>query len=314
MTSLDPQVLWRQRWRNVAQAVLLLGAIVALLGVTAWLLLGPAGLVWIAVLSAIALAMQPRSTGRLMLRSLGAVPLPVHAAPELHAYLRELAGRAGLPRVPALYYVPTSVLTALSVGRRDDAAVAVTDGLLRSLSAREVIGVLAHEVSHIRANDLWIMALSDVVSRGVELLAWVGLVLLFVSLPLLGDTLLPLAIAVMLSALPTVVTLLQLALSRAREYDADLTAATLTGDPHGLASALTKLARAEGRGWERMMAPRGRVPDLALLRTHPPTEERVRRLRELAPRRTPPLGEDVPVRVVPLQGPVRTHLHRHRWW
>ena len=94
----------------------------------------------------------------------------------------------------------------------------------------------------------------------------------------------PLWVAALLIVVPALMTLLQLALSRSREYDADLAAATLTGDPEGLASALEQLECADGRLWERVMVPRGRIPDPLLLRTHPPTEERTRRLRALMPR------------------------------
>jgi heat shock protein HtpX len=80
---------------------------------------------------------------------------------------------------------------------------------------------------------------------------------------------------------PTVGGMLQLALSRTREFDADLGAAMLTGDPDGLASALAKLERAQGRLWEGMMLPGGRIPDPSVLRTHPPTRERIARLMRL---------------------------------
>jgi heat shock protein HtpX len=103
--------------------------------------------------------------------------------------------------------------------------------------------------------------------------------------------------SLVLIALPYVVTLLQLALSRSREFDADLAGAGLTGDPEGLASALESLERSTGRIWERTMLPRGRLPDPLVLRTHPATEERTRRLRELVPRdrqRWPGLAEPTP--------------------
>jgi heat shock protein HtpX len=96
-----------------------------------------------------------------------------------------------------------------------------------------------------------------------------------------GGTLSPLWWALTLAALPTVMTLLQLALSRSREYDADLEAAVLTGDPEGLARALEQLERSDSRIWERIMVPHRRAPDPLLLRTHPPTEDRARRLRQL---------------------------------
>jgi heat shock protein HtpX len=272
----------RQERRNFVQGVLLLGGMVLTLGLCAWLLFGGRGILWTLVLGAVFLALRPRMRPEWVLRMYRARPLTVTAAPQLHQMVQILASRAGLPRAPTLYYVPTSMLNAFAVGRPDDAAIGVTDGLLRNLTGRQIAGVLAHEISHIHSDDLWIMTLADTVGRLTHAVAYVGLVLIFVSLPMLAaGSATPLLVAAALVAVPTVVTLLQLALSRAREYDADLDAVEITNDPRGLAAALRTLHAREGRIWERIMVPRGRIPDPLLLRTHPPTEERVRRLLEL---------------------------------
>lgn len=104
------------------------------------------------------------------------------------------------------------------------------------------------------------------------------------SLPITfgGNDFRPFAIGLVLMFLPTLTTLLQLALSRSREYDADLEAARLTGDPEALASGLEALEASGSTIWERLMVPRKRALDAALLRSHPPTKERTRRLRSLA--------------------------------
>lgn len=315
---LDPRTHRRHRLRNAAQAVLLLGGMAAVLAGLAWLLFGAGGLLWALVLAGIVLALQPRVPPRWVLSMYGARPLPYAAAPELHRYVQALAARAGLPATPQLYYVASPMANAFAVGRRGEAALAVTDGLLRGLTAREVAGVLAHEVGHVRADDLWVMNLGDAVGRLTHALAYVGLALLVLTLPLTAaGTSSPVWPAVLLMAAPTVVTLLQLALSRSREYDADREGAALTGDPEGLASALARLERLEGRIWERVMVPRRRAPDPLLLRTHPPTAERVRRLRELVPRderrrlgdsrRLPPAGYP------PVRSPVRLRAPGVRW-
>lgn len=315
VTTLDADALRRHRWRNIGQGVLLLAGMGGLLGLVAWILLGPVGIVWLVVLGTVSLGTQSRTSRVRVLRALRARPLPWHAAPALHRWTVELARRAGLRVAPTLHYVPSSTMTALAVGSRDDAAVAVTDGLLRRCPPREVIGVLAHEISHVRSNDLWIMGLSDLLGRFAQSLAWVGLV----TLALVPMTARPgevFVIAIVLGGLPTLVTLLQLALSRSREYDADLSAATLTGDPDGLASALLRLEAQEGRQWERILRPEGRVPDLSLLRTHPRTEDRVRRLREL--RRTArsllrQIDDRGHVDPAALPGATRRRLRASRW-
>jgi heat shock protein HtpX len=149
----------------------------------------------------------------------------------------------------------------------------LTDGMIRTLSLRELSGVLAHEISHIRNGDLWLMGLADTVSRLTRMMSLFGQILLLVLAPTIGA-------------------LLQLALSRTREYDADLGGALLTGDPMALAGALRKLER-YGRGlWESLLMPGRRNPNPSLLRTHPPTEERIRRLAALS-------GQLGPDRIVP---------------
>jgi heat shock protein HtpX len=315
---LDPATRQQQRLRNLAQAALLLGGMVVVLAGLAWLIFGTVGLLWALGLGALVLVLRPRISPQWLLSMYGAHPLPPAAAPQLYRYLAALAGRAGLPAVPGLYYVASPMANAFAVGRRDDSAIVLTDGLLRLLTSRELVGVLAHETSHVRADDLWIMNLSDTIGRVTHAFAYSGLFLLVLTAPMtMGGTLSPLAFALILTAVPTLVTLLQLALSRSREYDADLHAAALTGDPEGLASALEQLERSEGRIWERVMVPRRRAPDPFLLRTHPPTAERTRRLRELVPRdHRKHLGDDrrmLPAGYPAVHTPVRLRFPGIRW-
>jgi heat shock protein HtpX len=248
----------------------------------------------------------------------GARPLPYAVAPELHWMLRELTERAGLQSTPALYYVPSAVPNCFCVGEGRDVALAVTDGMLRKLTRRELAGALAHEVGHLRAGDTTVMGLSDAISRLAQALAYIGLVMFVVAVPrtLEGDARL-LVLSLLLVASPVLVTLLQLALSRSREFDADLAAARLTGDPEGMASALETLEWANGRIWERILVSRGSLPDPLLLRTHPSTAERTRRLRELV---TPDedrwlvVGRAAPPAGYPhVHGPSRLRFPGIRW-
>jgi heat shock protein HtpX len=140
------------------------------------------------------------------------------------------------------------------------------------------------------------MGFADLVSRITGLLSTIGQLMLLVSLPilLLGGEAPPLLPMLVLIAAPTISSLVQLALSRNRELEADRSAAELTGDPEGLARALTKLDRYQGSYWEQLVMPGRNIPEPSVLRTHPPVEERVRRLMALAPDRAPtrpvPLG------------------------
>jgi heat shock protein HtpX len=190
------------------------------------------------------------------------------------------------------------MVNAFAVGSPEHSAIGITAGLLRGLDRRELAGVLAHEISHIRRRDTWVMSLADLITRATHGLSVIGQVLLLLNFPLLlmGALTVPWTAVLLLILAPTLSGLLQLALSRAREYDADLGAVELTGDPRGLASALGRLERLNA-GWiERIFLPGRRVPDPSLLRTHPSTAERIRRLHELEGR---PTSAEPPDRMMP---------------
>jgi heat shock protein HtpX len=185
--------------------------------------------------------------------------------------------------VPTLYLSPSPTPNAFAVGSPRDSAIVVTEGLLRLLDRRALAGVLAHEISHIVNRDLRIMGLADMLTRATAFFALTGQMLLLFNLPfaLVGGPLVPWIVPLVLILAPVLMTLLQLALSRAREFDADLGAAHLTGDPLGLASALSALERRSFSFWQ-VLFPLAREPDRLLLRTHPATRDRIARLEALA--------------------------------
>lgn len=281
--GLDWQLRRRRRRRNILQSLLLLGGMVALLAACGWIIAGLEGLLVVGVFALLALWGSSRLSPRLVLQLFRAQPLPPGELNALHRLVALLSERAGLARTPRLYYVSSPTMNAFSVGRPDEAAVAVTTGLLRAMDLRELAGVLAHEVSHIVHNDMWVMGLADVVTRLTRSMSFLGLLLLALNLPLVmtGAAVVPWLLVLLMVFAPAIGTLLQLALSRTREFDADLEAATLTGDPAGLASALQKMERYQSRFWEDILLPGRRVPDPSILRSHPHTAERVRRLLEL---------------------------------
>lgn len=275
--------LKRHKLTNLLHSLVLLAGLLLLFGVLGWMIGGAVGVLWSTLLALGSIWFAPRISPQFVLRLYGARPVPSYQAPQLMEIRNELAARAGLSVVPRLYYIPTRMLNAFTVGTRQDAAIAVTDGLLRTLTLRELSTVLAHEMSHIRNNDLWVMGLADLTSRLIGIMSIVGLLLLVVSLPLmlLGGSPLPVLPLLILIFAPNLSVLLQSALSRAREYDADLEAVRLTGDPRGLAQALAKLERYQGGWMEQVLFPGRKNPDPSLLRTHPRTEERIQRLLSL---------------------------------
>ena len=274
----------RNRARNTLHTWLLAAGSLILLCTTAWAFGGATGVVYAAVFGTLSLWLAQRASPRMVLAMYKARPVELAEFPTGVRIVEEIARRAGLPAAPKLFIVPSKMMNAFAVGRRGDAAIAITDALATRLSARELAGVLAHEISHVVHEDVRVMAFADMVSRFTSFMSTVGLFSLILNL--LGfaggyPAQIPWAAVMILLAAPTVGGLLQMALSRTREFDADLEAARLTGDPDGLASALQKLEKAQGRLWEGLILPGGRIPDPSILRSHPLTDERVARLRSL---------------------------------
>lgn len=284
--EMNPDRVTAHKLNNLLQSIMLLAGMAALLGLLGWLLAGIKGVIWAAIIGVVCLLVSPRASPRLVFKLSGARPLSVAEAPALYALVKSLALRARLPTLPQLYYIPTQAMNAFTVGNRQQAMIAVTDGLLRGLTRRELAGVLAHEVSHVDNNDMWVMTLADTVNRLTSLFSLFGQLLFFINLPLVlfGKSGFSWLAILLLVFAPTLSVLLQLALSRTREFDADLGAAQITHDPLGLASALKKLHNYHSGSLRRVLMPGRPIPDPSMLRTHPKLEERIRRLVSLAER------------------------------
>ncbi|MEM7115761.1 MAG: zinc metalloprotease HtpX [Chloroflexota bacterium] len=281
--------VFSQNLKNWLHTAILIGGMLLLVAVLGYALGGTTGLTWAVVIGAVLLFFSQRVSPQWVLNMYKAQPIPQQQAPQLHRINELLAQRANLANVPQLYYVPTKMMNAFAVGRRENAAIAVTDGLLRKLTMRELTAVLAHEMSHVQNNDMRVMAFADVMSRVTNFFSTFGKVLLLVNLPLLlmgQATISWFAVALLIFA-PTIIGFLQLALSRTREYDADLDAMQLTGDPDGLISALKKLEHYQANMLREMVRPGDGVPVPSVLRTHPHTDDRIRRLAALTGRKLP---------------------------
>lgn len=250
MPGIDPAVWQQQAWRNRLQSLLLLLLMAGFMALLGWLLWGGQGLVVMLIISVLAVWLNPVLMPALIMRLYGAQPISPRQAPELCYLLKQLALRAGLEHCPRLYYLPSRILNAFAIGNRNQAAIAISDGLLRQLQMRELAAVLAHEVSHVRSNDLWVMGLADFFSRMTSMLSLLGQLLLLLNLSLFfyAPASINWPVIVLLIFAPSLNALAQLALSRNREYDADLNAVRLTGDPDGLAQALVKIEFVQGDG------------------------------------------------------------------
>lgn len=231
---------------------------------------------------------------KIVLRMYGAHEVGEAEAPQLHRIVHALTTRARLP-MPKLYVIPDEGANAFATGRNPQhAAVAVTEGILRLMSERELTGVLAHELAHVQNRDILISSIAATLAGVIMMIAnmaqWAAIFGGFSrSDDEEGGGML--GMLVMAIVAPLAATVIQMAISRTREYAADRTGAQMSGDPLGLASALEKLGRAS----ERM--PVDASPQTAhffivnplsgqsvakLFSTHPPLEERIARLRGLA--------------------------------
>jgi heat shock protein HtpX len=278
----SPRAARLQR-RNRIQAAALFGGMLVVAGALAHLLLGPLWIPWLVGVAGLSLLAAPRLSPAWLMRLSGAVPLHPRQAPQLYAVLEALSRRAGLPRLPVLYWVPRGFLNAFAVGTADDAAIAVTEGLLRTLTPRELAGVIAHEVAHVRSGDMRVMLLAEMVARITGTFATLGVLLAVLNLPLVmaGAAGISWWAILLLTFSPTLSVMLQLALSRSRERTADLGAVELTGDPRALASALRKIGRFQEGLLESLWFRHRHGPESAWWKTHPATEERVRTLLDL---------------------------------
>jgi heat shock protein HtpX len=276
-----------------ARTALLLAALTGLFLAVGYVVGGRQGMV-IAFLIALAMnGFAYWNADRMVLAMYGARPVDAAGAPQLYELVGDLARRAGLP-MPKVYLIDSDQPNAFATGRSPEhAAIAVNTGLLRLLSPEEVAGVLAHELSHVRNRDSLTMTLTAVIAGAIGMLA--NFVFFFGGASDRRDN--PLgpigAILVMIFA-PLAATLVQLAISRTREFEADRSGAEISGHPLWLASALAKLEQG-ARQVDNLQAeshpatahlfivnPLHRRSLAGLFSTHPPIEERIRRLEAMA--------------------------------
>lgn len=277
---------------NLIHVTLMLIAMLSLLGLIGWILAGRDGLLITAGFGAVFTIFGRRASKSWMLKAIGAVRVGPDDAPGLYAILRELSGRAGLVRYPAIYLLDAEMMMGFSAGaNEDDAAIVLTAPLVQSLDAREIAGVLAHEVSHIHGGDLVVMGMADLVTRMTRTLSMLGLILVIFNVPLAmsteGGRHLPWAALLLLIGAPLVNFLMQMALSRSREFDADQAAVDICGDPEALAQALEKLELQQTGILRAIFMPHQPGTEPSMLRSHPVTKDRIRRILSQSPAMAP---------------------------
>ena len=288
--------LTRHKLANSIQSMLLVGSMMLILGTLGWLLGGGAFSFLAVCIVVLLYFLNAVVSPRLILRLHRCRVLSPYEAPRLYGILQTLSRRAGLSNLPELFLIPERIPNAFTAGTSENAAIALSEGLLDRLDARETAAVLAHEVSHIRNSDIHILRFADISSRLTNTLSMVGQILLILNLPLflLGRYSMSWIAILLLIFAPSISILMQLALSRVREFNADLGSADLMGDPEALVSALYKIEQDQRRFINRFFWPGYyREPEVSMLRTHPPTKERIRRLKEIQDRPYSPLDRSI---------------------
>jgi heat shock protein HtpX len=284
---------------NLMKTGVLLAALTVLLVLIGGALGGQGGMVMAFVLAMVMNFGSYWFSDRIVLAMYRAQPVDEASAPSLYRIVRNLVTRAGLP-MPRVYIIPEEAPNAFATGRNPQhAAIAVTEGILRIMSEDEIEGVLAHELSHVQNRDTLIMAIAATLAGAITYMAHMAQFAMIFGGGrrdseehesggggLIGGLL-------MIVLAPIAATLIQLAVSRSREFHADATGARIAGQPWGLAKALQKLEEAS-----KVVAPMHATPATAhlfivnpltggggwatLFMTHPPIVERVARLRAMA--------------------------------
>ena len=277
---------------NWLKTSILMAGIIALFGAIGMMLGGKQGMLLALVFGGAMNIFAYWNSDKMVLRMYNAQQVDETSSPYLYNMVRELAGRAQLP-MPKVYIIHEDQPNAFATGRNPEhAAVAATTGILQMLSERELRGVMAHELAHVKHRDILISTISATMAGAISALA--NFAMFFSGRDEEGrPTNMIASIAVSLLA-PLAASLIQMAISRAREFEADRGGAEIAGDPHALADALLKIdAFARGipmptaeahpeTGQMMIMNPLSGGGLRGLFSTHPATEERVARLRALA--------------------------------
>jgi len=278
---------------NWIKTAMLMAAIMALFGIVGGMIGGQSGMLLALMFGGAMNVFSYWFSDRLVLKMYNAQEVDETSAPQFYTMVRELAHQANLP-MPRVYLIQEDQPNAFATGRNPEhAAVAATTGILQILSARELRGVMAHELAHVAHRDILISTISATMAGAISALA--NFAMLFGGRSEDGRPANPIAGILVAVLAPLAASLIQMAISRAREYEADRGGAEISDDPNALADALERMQTyAEGR---IPMGPAEAHPETAqmmivnplsgagiqgLFSTHPPTAERIARLRALA--------------------------------
>jgi heat shock protein HtpX len=279
---------------NVFKTGLLLAVLTAMLVLIGGAIGGQQGMVIAFVIALVMNFVSYWFSDKMVLAAYGAQPIDEAAAPRLYAIVRRLATRADIP-MPRVYLVPSETPNAFATGRNPQhAVVAVTEGIMRILDEEELEGVLAHELSHVKNRDVLISTIAATLAGAITYLAHMAQWAAMFGGRSRDDEeggSNPIAMILLAILAPIAALLVQMAVSRSREFQADATGAKVAGRPWGLAKALEKLQMANqampmadatpATAHLFIVNPLSGQTLMRLFSTHPPLEERIARLRAM---------------------------------
>jgi heat shock protein HtpX len=289
-TALKGQQVTGMHFANTLKTIVFMGLLTALIVFVGGIFGGKTGMIFAFGFACVLNIGSYWFSDKIALAAHQAQPIEREQAPVLYEIVEKLAARANIP-VPPIYLIPTDSPNAFATGRDPEhSAVAVTAGILKMLSEDELEGVLAHELGHVKNRDVLLTTIAAVLAGVVTMIAQNGMYFIGSSRDEDGPS--PVLMIVAAIFAPIAATLINMAVSRSREYEADATGAELCGKPLELADALAKIERGaqvrpmtDGNPAYSSLYIANPFPQnwlFKLMSTHPPTQERIFRLQQMA--------------------------------
>ena len=273
----DSPVIAGYIFRNNLHSLFLLTVMASLLALIGYLLAELQGLIGLLIAGGVILVNSPRFSAKRILNICSAYPLSHSDFPELMLKIEKLSRAAGLENTPHIYCCDQNVMNSFTMKVENNHAIVVSSKLIQDLNYSEILAVIAHEIAHIYQDDIYVMLLADRLSQFTQVLTAIGLILLALA-PILSlqNINVPWFVIMSLLFAHFITGLLQLTLSRIREFNADVIAVQLTNNVDAMVSALKKIETCHADLLVHVFAGNAHSIKPPLLRTHPSTQERVR--------------------------------------
>lgn len=270
-----------QKANNYTQFGIMISGLILLFVIMGYTVAGTMGIIASIAIGLITLLFSSNFSIKRVLRKRNIWQLNEFSGSHLFEMVQNLVNKTNLKTIPKVFLENTPEINAFTIEDSKDAAIVISRGLVETMNQREVKGVLAHEIAHLKNNDIKLMMFIESIRRVTTSLTTLGYLLLLVNLPLviMGAAMIPWHVVIALIIVPGFSYLLQLSLSRNREFKADMDAIDIAGSAQGLASALRKIEMQQNYVKNIIKSPFHHVPEI--LRTHPNIHQRIKRLKSI---------------------------------